>query len=54
VVNEENQTVKKVAELNQSGKAENAYLIAGYIHDMAMLEQKRFTSFFMIDNKKMN
>jgi len=43
VINVENPTVKKVAELSQAGKAEEASTIAGYIHDLAKLEQKRFT-----------
>ncbi|MDD2651417.1 MAG: molecular chaperone HtpG, partial [Candidatus Cloacimonetes bacterium] len=43
VINMENPTIKKVAELNQAGKTDDAAVLAGYIHDLAMLEQKRFT-----------
>jgi molecular chaperone HtpG len=43
VINVENPTVKKVAELNDSGNKEDASLIANYLHDLAMLEQKRFS-----------
>jgi len=43
VINVENPTVKKVVELNQAGKTEDASTIAGYIHDLAKLEQKRFS-----------
>jgi molecular chaperone HtpG len=43
VINVENPTVKKVVELNEAGKTEDASVLAGYIHDLAMLEQKRFT-----------
>jgi len=43
VINVENPTVKKVAELNVSGNKEDASLIANYLHDLAMLEQKRFS-----------
>lgn len=43
VINVENPTVKKVSALQAEGKTEDASLIANYIHDLAMLEQKRFT-----------
>lgn len=43
VINVENPTIRKVAELNTAGKTEDASLIANYVHDLAMLEQKRFS-----------
>ena len=43
VLNSENQTVKKIYDLNLSGKSAEAKTILKYIHDLAMLEQKRFS-----------
>jgi molecular chaperone HtpG len=43
VLNSENNTVKKINDLCQAGKTEEAKTLTTYIHDLAMLEQKRFT-----------
>lgn len=43
VLNAENPTVKKIYDLNEAGKTEEAKTLTGYIHDLAMLEQKRFS-----------
>lgn len=43
VLNAENPTVKKIYDLSLSGKTEEAKTLTQYIHDLAMLEQKRFS-----------
>jgi molecular chaperone HtpG len=43
VLNAENPTVKKIYDFSCGGKTEEAKLLVDYIHDLAMLEQKRFT-----------
>jgi molecular chaperone HtpG len=43
VLNSENRTVQKIYDLCCAGDTENARLLTRYIHDLAMLEQKRFT-----------
>jgi molecular chaperone HtpG len=43
VINAENPTVKKIYDLSNTGKSEEAKLLTNYIHDLALLEQKRFT-----------
>ncbi len=42
VVNTANPTVKKVMEFKTEGREEDAALLANYIHDLSLLEQKRF------------
>ena len=43
VLNAENPTVKKIYDLSLEGKTNEAKILTQYIHDLAMLEQKRFT-----------
>ncbi|MCL2063681.1 MAG: molecular chaperone HtpG [Candidatus Cloacimonetes bacterium] len=43
VLNAENPTVKKIYDLSLAGKTDEAKTLITYIHDLAMLEQKRFT-----------
>jgi molecular chaperone HtpG len=43
VLNAENKTVQKIYQLSLQDKVVEAKLLATYIHDLAMLEQKRFT-----------
>jgi len=43
VLNAENPTVKKIYNYTVEGKNDEAKLLTEYIHDLAMLEQKRFT-----------
>jgi len=43
VLNSENQTVKKIYDLCLEAKTEEAKILITYIHDLAMLEQKRFS-----------
>jgi len=43
VINAENPTVKKIYDLSLSGNEDKAKTLTGYIHDLAMLEQKRFS-----------
>ena len=43
VLNAENATVKKIYDLSLAGKKDDAVILTKYIHDLAMLEQKRFS-----------
>ncbi len=43
VINVQNPTIKKIYSMNQEGRTEEASLIANYVHDLALLEQKRFS-----------
>jgi molecular chaperone HtpG len=43
VLNAENPTVKKIYDLSLAGKTDEAKTLTEYIHDLALLEQKRFT-----------
>ncbi|MEA2095966.1 MAG: molecular chaperone HtpG [Candidatus Cloacimonadota bacterium] len=43
IVNPENKTIKKILQLNKKGEKNKVKLLANHIHDLAMLEQKRFT-----------
>jgi len=58
-INTENPTIKKILSLHQEGKIEQADLLCSYIHDLALLEQKRFDgkelhSFIEKANKVLN
>lgn len=43
IVNPKNKTIKKILQLNKKGDKNKVKLLANHIHDLAMLEQKRFT-----------
>ncbi len=43
IVNPENKTIKKILQLNKKGEKNKVKLLTNHIHDLAMLEQKRFT-----------
>lgn len=43
IVNPENETIKKIVQLDKKGKTEQVNLLTKHVHDLAMLEQKRFT-----------
>ena len=43
IVNPENDTIKKILALNEKGETEKVELLTNHIHDLAMLEQKRFS-----------
>ncbi len=43
IVNPENETIKKILKLDEKGKTDKVKLLTNHIHDLAMLEQKRFT-----------
>ncbi len=43
IVNPENKTIKKILKLNDKGEMNKVKLLTNHIHDLAMLEQKRFT-----------
>ncbi|PID27899.1 MAG: molecular chaperone HtpG [Candidatus Cloacimonadota bacterium] len=43
IINANNNIVKKIVELDEKGKKEEVKTIAEYIHQLALLEQKRFT-----------
>jgi len=43
IVNPANETIKKILQLNEKGEMDKVKLLANHIHDLAMLEQKRFT-----------
>ncbi|MCK5051696.1 MAG: molecular chaperone HtpG [Candidatus Cloacimonetes bacterium] len=43
IVNPENKTIKKILKLYEKGKTDKVKLLTNHIHDLAMLEQKRFT-----------
>ncbi|MCL1826523.1 MAG: molecular chaperone HtpG [Candidatus Cloacimonetes bacterium] len=43
VLNAENPTVKKIFDLSRSDKKDDAKMLIDYIHDLALLEQKRFS-----------
>jgi len=43
IVNQSNQTVKKILELSAAGKTDEVKTLCEYIHDLSMLEQKAFS-----------
>jgi len=43
VINAENETIKKIAKLHADGEKEKVKLLCEYIHELALLEQKRFS-----------
>ena len=43
IVNPENNTIKKILKLNEKGEMDKVKLLTNHVHDLAMLEQKRFT-----------
>jgi len=43
VLNAENKTVQRINSLIEQGKTDDAKTLVDYLHDLAMLEQKRFT-----------
>jgi molecular chaperone HtpG len=43
VVNRENPVIKKVLELDATGKREEADILCAYIHDLSLLEQRSFS-----------
>ena len=43
IVNPENKTIKKILQLNKKDEKKKVKFLVNHIHDLAMLEQKRFT-----------
>ncbi len=43
IVNPENETIKGILKLAEKGKKDKVKLLVKYIHELALLEQKRFT-----------
>ncbi|MCF7859491.1 MAG: molecular chaperone HtpG [Candidatus Cloacimonetes bacterium] len=43
IVNPQNETIQKIVKMEEKGNDEQVKLLTKYIHDLAMLEQKRFT-----------
>ena len=43
VVNIENSSIKKIKELSEKGRVEDATLLAHYLHDLAVLDQRQLT-----------
>jgi molecular chaperone HtpG len=43
IVNPENETIKSILKLAEKGKKDKVELLVKYIHELALLEQKRFT-----------
>ncbi|MDP8203913.1 MAG: molecular chaperone HtpG, partial [Candidatus Tenebribacter mawsonii] len=43
IVNPNNETIKKILKLNEKGETDKVDLLTNHIHDLAMLEQKRFS-----------
>ncbi|MDP8202852.1 MAG: molecular chaperone HtpG [Candidatus Tenebribacter burtonii] len=43
IVNPENKTIKKILQLSEKGETDKVKFLTKYIHDLAMLEQKRFS-----------
>jgi molecular chaperone HtpG len=43
IVNPDNESIKKIVELYDNNEIEKAELLVNYIHELAMLEQKRFS-----------
>jgi len=43
IVNPKNETIKKILKLNEKGETDKVDLLTNHIHDLAMLEQKRFS-----------
>jgi molecular chaperone HtpG len=59
IINPENETIKNILKLAEKGKQDKAELLIKYIHELALLEQKRFTgkelqSFIEKANKILN
>ena len=43
IVNPENEIIKKILKFNEKGEMDKVKMLTNHIHDLAMLEQKRFT-----------
>jgi len=43
IVNPDNETIKKIVEFYDNNETEKAEILVNYIHELAMLEQKRFS-----------